>query len=360
MSGRAVSRMVTLTREAKGWTQERLAKAADLSQGFLSKVENGLLALEGEPLTRVSAALEVPVELLGSSEPVRGVEVTCLHHRRRASRMTVSTVRRIESVTHLTRLTVEGLTDGLELEPELTLRRMDVDAYDSPAEIARLLRAAWHVPTGPITDVTGLVEALGVFVVRRDLGTDAQDAVSTWPPHGAPVILVNRGLPPDRERFTLMHEVGHLVMHLIPVEDQERQANQFASEFLAPAVEIRPLLEGLTVRQFSKLAQLKLQWGLSMAALIQRALDLDCISANQFKSFRIRLNQYGWSEREPGDLPPEAPRAVDNVIDTQLAKHQDEAEVAALALMLPEPFRRHYLAHRAPSSASPLTSEHPR
>jgi Zn-dependent peptidase ImmA (M78 family) len=352
--------MVTLTREAKGWTQGRLATEADLSQGFLSKVENGLLALEGEPLARVAAALEVPVELLRSSEPVRGLEVTCLHHRRRASRMTVSTVRRIESVTHLTRLTLEGLATGLELEPQLALRRMDTDAYGSPTEIARLLRVAWRVPTGPVADMTGLVEALGVFVVRRDLGTGAQDAVSTWPPHGAPVILVNRGLPPDRERFTLTHEVGHLVMHQMPVEDQERQANRFAGEFLAPAKEITPLLEGLTVRQFSKLAALKQEWGLSMAALIQRALDLDCISANQFKSFRIRLNQYGWSEREPGDLPPEAPRAVDAVIDAQLAKHQDEAEVAALALMLPEPFRRHYLTHRASSPTSPLTSERSR
>lgn len=86
---------------------------------------------------------------------------------------------------------------------------------------------------------------------------------------------MNQGLPPDRERFTLMHEVGHLVMHQTPVEDQEQQANRFAGEFLAPAEEIRPFLGGLTVRQFSKLAQLKQEWGLSMAALIQRALDLD-------------------------------------------------------------------------------------
>lgn len=349
--------MVTVVREAKGWTQGNLAAESKLSQGFLSKVENGLLSLEGDPLTRVAAALEVPVELLGSSEPFRGLEVTCLHHRRRASRMTVGAVRRVESLTHLTRLTVEGLTTGVDVEPELTLRRMDVDAHGSPAEIARLLRAAWRVPSGPVADVTRLVETLGVFVVRRALATDAQDAVSTWPPHGTPVILVNRGLPPDRERFTLMHELGHLIMHQLPDDDQERQANQFAGEFLAPAVEVKPLLEGLTVRQFSKLAQFKVEWGLSMAALIQRALDLDCISANQFKSFRIRLNQYGWSEREPGDLPPEVPRAMDTVIDAQLAKYQDEAEVAALALMLPEPFHRYYLAHRAPSPTSSLTQE---
>jgi Zn-dependent peptidase ImmA (M78 family) len=319
----------------------------------LSKVENGLLALEGEPLARVAAALKVPVDLLTTDEPVRGLEVTCLHHRHRRSRMTVGVVKRVESVTHLTRLTVEGLSSGLQVEPGPRLRRMDIDEHGSPAEIARLLRLAWRVPTGPVADVTQLVEALGVYVVRRDLGTSAQDAVSTWPPGSAPVILVNQGLPPDRERFTLLHELGHLIMHELPDDDQERQANQFAGEFLAPADEIRPALEGLTARQFNKLAELKITWGMSMAALIQRALDLDCISPNQFKTFRIRLNQYGWSHREPGEVRVETPSALDAVIDAQLAKHHDEAEVAALALMLPDQFHQHYLAHRAPADGSP-------
>jgi Zn-dependent peptidase ImmA (M78 family) len=183
--------------------------------------------------------------------------------------------------------------------------------------------------------------------VPRDLGTDAQDAISTWPPHRPPLILINTGLSADRQRFTLLHELGHLVMHELPNDDQESQANRFAGEFLAPADEIQPQLAGLTVRDFGRLAELKLVWGMSMAALIQRAFDLECISANQFKSFRIRLNQYGWARREPGDVPPESPSALDAMIDIRLREHgYNEGEVAALALMLPEPFRRHYLADR--------------
>ncbi|WP_081975885.1 ImmA/IrrE family metallo-endopeptidase [Amycolatopsis sp. MJM2582] len=350
---RAAGRMVALTREAKAWTQARLAKAAGVSQGFLSKVEHGVLPLEGERLAHVAMALEAPPELLSSSEPVRGLEVTCLHHRRRASRMTVGTTRRIEGLTHLTRLSVEGLSTGLSVAPDLTLHHLDVDEHGSPEAIARLLRIAWRVPTGPVADVTKLLETLGVAIVRRDLHTEAQDAVSTWPPGHAPVVLINRGLSADRERFTLVHELGHLVMHTLPNDDQEGQANRFAGEFLAPADEVRPQLEGLTVRQFSKLAELKQIWGMSMAALIRRALDLECISANQFKSFRIRLNQYGWSEREPGNLPAETPQLVSSMVASQMTKHDHDIEqVATLALMLQEPFRRHYLADVPPSTST--------
>ncbi|NBH06017.1 XRE family transcriptional regulator [Amycolatopsis sp. SID8362] len=341
----AAARMVRLVREARSWAQHDLANAAGISQGFVSKVEKGLLPLTGDYLDKVAAALAVPPDLLRTSEPVGGVEVTCLHHRRRSSVMSVTTMRAVEGLTHLTRLSVDRLsTDVDRLLPRRELIRMPVEEHGSPATIAGTLRKFWDVPDGPVHDVVGLFESAGVRVMRRDLGTTAQDAVSTWPAGRQPLILINRGLPPDRERFTLAHEVGHLIMHEMPSDEQEKEANQFAGEFLAPATDLEPLLAGLTVRQFPKLAELKLTWKVSMAMLIQRAADLDCISANQFKSFRIRLNQYGWSKREPGDLPAESPRHIAGLVKTQLDRHGHDVDaVAGIALMLPEPFRRHYL-----------------
>ncbi len=341
----AAARMVRLVREARRWAQHDLANTAGISQGFVSKIEKGLLPLTGDYLDKVAAALAVPPALLRTSDPVGGVEVTCLHHRRRSSVMSVTTMRAVEGLTHLTRLSVDGLSTGVgKLLPRRELIRMPVEEHGSPATIASALRKIWDLPSGPVDDVVGLLESAGVRVMRRDLGTTAQDAVSTWPAGEQPLILINHGLPPDRERFTLAHEVGHLIMHELPSEEQEKEANQFAGEFLTPATDLEPLLEGLTVRQFPKLAELKLTWKVSMAMLIQRAADLDCISANQFKSFRIRLNQYGWSQREPGDLRAESPQRIAGLVKTQLDRHGHDVDtVAGIALMLPEPFRRHYL-----------------
>jgi Zn-dependent peptidase ImmA (M78 family)/DNA-binding XRE family transcriptional regulator len=356
----ASGQMVALVREAKGWTQTDLAQGVGMTQGSVSKIERGHLSLDDDGLVRVAGALEVPLALLRTSETPLALAVTCLHHRRRASRMAVATVRKIEGLTQLVGLSAQRLTEELDSEAMLPLQRQPVGPSLTPYDIAAKLRADWGMAPEPVKNVTELLERAGITVIVRHLGSDAQDAVSGWPPESAPIVLVNTGLPPDRHRFTLAHELGHLLMHAMPDDEQEEQANAFAAEFLTPAELIRPELEGLTVRQFGRLAELKAKWKVSIAALIQRAAQLDCISASQFKSFRIRLNQYGWSRREPGDLVPETPTRLRTAIDRHLQAGRTEDELAEIALMLPQQFRRHYLETTAsPRPAATSTNEVP-
>jgi Zn-dependent peptidase ImmA (M78 family)/transcriptional regulator with XRE-family HTH domain len=349
--------MVTLVRESMGLTQQELADAAGLSQGYISKVESSLLPLTGENLANVAEALKCPVELLLDDTPIQGLEVTCMHHRRRHSKIPGSTKRRIEALTHLTRVSVEGLLRGIDLIPETELHRMELDQFDGdPAAAARALRAGWRVPLGPIPNVIEVLEAVGIVVVTRSLFTRAQDAVSTWPRDGArpPIMVVNLGLPADRQRFTTCHELAHLVLHTLPDDDQERQADIFASEFLAPSEEIAPQLAGLTTRDFPRLIQLKAQWGMSIAALIRRAHDLGEISERQYRQFQIRLNQLGWREVEPGALPAETPSTLTRVMGVHLAEHgYTVEELAKTAGMLPGTFQAHY---RPPGDEPPVTA----
>jgi len=342
----AHSKMVSLVREAKGWTQKRLSDEASLSQGFLSKVESGLVPLQDESLRKVASALDCVPALLISDLPVRGLEVTCMHHRRRSSTMNVGTRRKIEALTHLTRVSVEGLLHGIELEPETHLQRIDIRELEDATEIARQVRIAWRIPSGPIRSVIRLIESLGVIVVVRPLGTAAQDAACTWPHDtgASPLMLLNSGLAPDRQRFTAAHELGHLVMHAIPGDDQEREADQFASELLAPAHEIEPQLQGLTSGDFPRLLELKAHWGISVAALIRRAHDLNVISDRQYREFQIRLNRLGWRTLEPGTLTLETPTSLNRVISVHLDEHQYSiSELAQAAVMTEAAFRRHYL-----------------
>jgi len=348
--------MVTLVRESLGMTQQDLGDAAGLSQGYISKVESSLLPLTGQNLVKVAAALKCPVELLVDDTPVQGLEVTCMHHRRRHSKINASTKRRIEALTHLTRVSVEGLLRGIELVPDTELHRLDLDLFDGdPAAAARAVRAAWRLPSGPIPNVIEVLEAVGIVVVARSLFTNAQDAVSTWPRDRGrpPIMVVNLGLPADRQRFTTCHELAHLILHTIPEDDQERQADMFASEFLAPAEEIAPQLAGLTTRDFPRLIQLKAQWGMSIAALIRRAYDLDEISERQYRQFQIRLNQLGWKQVEPGALPAETPSTLSRVMEVHLTDHGYTInDLAKTAGMLSAPFRAHY---RPPGDTPPAT-----
>jgi Zn-dependent peptidase ImmA (M78 family)/DNA-binding Xre family transcriptional regulator len=347
--------MLAVVRQAKGWSQKDLAEAAGIDPAVVSKAENGLLDLSGSKLESVAGALGCPVELLTDGRHVEGVQPTCLHHRRRSSKLTVATKQRIEGLAHLTRLSVQGLLGGLELEPEIALEPMDIDIYEDPAEVARLMRARWRIVSGPVPNVISLLEAIGILVVIRPLGTTDQDAVSSWP-HGvdqSPIMLLNTGLAPDRERFTAIHELGHMLMHRIPTDSMEAEADSFAAEFLAPAAEVGPDLAGLTTGDLARLLELKAKWGISVAALIRRAHDLDLISDRQYREFQIRINRLGWRRVEPAaGIKPELPRTVDRMIDVHLSEHGYSVdELAKIALMTPASFTRHYL----PPTQTPRT-----
>ncbi len=354
--------MLTLTREAKGWTQRDLARHSDLSQAAVSKVERGLVDVRDERLRHLASILNCPVALLTRPDLQVDNANMCLHHRRRQSRLSAEATRRIEGIAHLTRVTVEGIFDGLHvgLDTDVTPHDLErshprgsqesVVAY--PAQAAQEVRVRWGVH-GPIADLAGLVESHGILVVTRSLGSRGQDGVSSWPADLAqpPIIVMNSGLSPDRARFTIAHELGHLLLHRVPSEGQEGEANLFAAEFLVPETAIKPLLKGLTTADFLRLARLKDQWRVSIGMLVQRANDVGAISERQFREFRIRLSRLGWDVNEPGDLPIETPTLLHRAIDLGIESLGLTVEqLADLALMTPTSFRRHYLNDRDASA----------
>ncbi|MGI5151321.1 helix-turn-helix domain-containing protein [Plantactinospora sp. CA-294935] len=341
---------VTVVRQARGWTQVELAARANISQGSVSKIESGQLDLEGEQLAQLAERLEVPPELLTIREPRLGVGVSCIHHRRRSSKLTATTTKRIEGLTHLVSLSVTRLTEELPGKLELKLPQLPGPRY-TPTEAAQYIRSLIGVEDEPLDDLIGLVEKLGVVVLCRDLGTDAQDGVSLNLPERRPIIIVNTALPGDRQRLSVAHELGHLVLHgwhVATGEDSvERDAFEFAGELLAPRAVLRDHLDGMTARDFRRLLELKITWGMSMAALIQQGLRLGVIQEQLHRTLRIKLNQLGWAKVEPGTVVEETPQLMMNVVDTHLdVMGRATDKVASTALMLPDPFARHYLTHR--------------
>jgi Zn-dependent peptidase ImmA (M78 family) len=98
-----------------------------------------------------------------------------------------------------------------------------------------------------------------------------------------------------------------MVLHTVTVksdEEMEDEADAFAGAFLLPADEIRPQLRRFDLRQ---LANLKLYWKVSMAALAVRADRLKLITPYQSKMFWIEMGKLGYRKREPNELPKEHP-----------------------------------------------------
>jgi Zn-dependent peptidase ImmA (M78 family)/DNA-binding XRE family transcriptional regulator len=320
--------LVALAREARGLTQTELARRACVGQGTVSKLENGLLEQPSEEaIARLAGALRYPPEFFFQNEPL--ASVGGLMFRRRLS-LSPKRLRKLEADLNVVRLQVQALLRGIEIQADRALPRLDLEDYGSPSEAARMLRAAWRLPGGPVRDLTATIESAEAIVIALDFGTSKADAAHQWPPGRPAFFFVNTTTPGDRLRFSLAHELGHAVLHHTPTPDPETEANLFAGELLMPGREIKPMLaQGLT---FSKLAELKRHWRVSMAALIMRAHQLGAITDRQRRSWFQRLSQRGWRTTEPVQIPREQPRILSEILQIHARDHgYGIAELARLA-----------------------------
>ena len=237
--------------------------------------------------------------------------------------------RRAEAQLNLLWLQANKVAQATDMTPKLMLPVVDPFG-SSPEDAARLTRGQWHMPLGPVKGLTRWVEAAGVFIVTRDLGTPRIDGLSQR--RGAiSVVLLNSTAPIDRRRLTLAHELGHLVLHNEYADpDMELQANQFAAEILMPEAAIKPFLHDLTL---ARLEAMKLEWGVSMQALIQRAVSLNTMDRSRQAALYKQLSSRGQRVREPGSdrIPDEPAQMIHSLASSLRARGIAESRIRTLA-----------------------------
>jgi len=305
------SEMLILAREFIGITQSELATRVGLSQAEISKIEGGIRTPSEEQVDSFARHLRCVKEFFYVADSIKNFSSACVYHRKRQS-TTQGLLNKLLALVNKRRIQVKRLLYAAEITDNL-FPRMDIDEHlGGPAEIARAIRSAWKLPPGPIQSLTKAVEDAGGIVIRCAFGTNKVDAVSQWLPDAPPLFFVNDAIPADRMRFSLAHEIGHVVMHQLPTDDMEREADRFAAEFLMPAELVAGQLSEVSL---PKLAALKPYWKVSMAALLYRAAALGTISERTKNYLWFRMGQAGYKTKEPGQIPSEFPTLLAELID---------------------------------------------
>ena len=332
-----------VARQSRGLTQHELAQLLDVNQGWLSRVESGLRGVSDDKLVALARLLGYPVEFFTQEELVYGRGVGEIFHRKRQD-VPNKLLDKIYARVVIRRTALSRLLRSVEIESE-GFPRHDVGEFAGTVEdIARAVRMQWGVPRGPVPNLTTLIEHAGGIVIPFDFGTRRIDAMSLWPLHMPPLFFVNIASPGDRLRFTLCHELGHIVMHQRDVnEDMERQADRFAAEFLMPAGEIAPYLANLSL---PKLGTLKLQWKVSMAALLMRGTTLSATTPRHAKTLWTQMSSNGFRMREPEELDVsfETPQLYQEILDAHLySLGYGVNELATILRLTPEDVQQTFL-----------------
>ena len=202
-------------RHIEGITQEDLAHILGISPQMVSAVESGRreLAADLVVLDYSNERMELP----DMSEPL---------HRQRSSTKVAATARAQE----LLRLAGEVFGDLLASTPKVPsviLERVPApptldEVEDLASDVRLLIGQEEH---GPVQNLTSAVERAGVCLIPI-AGLKGIDGLSSWVGEKQiPVIGISPSIPGDRFRFTLAHELGHLIMHKKKGEQSEHKAN---------------------------------------------------------------------------------------------------------------------------------------
>src|SRR5699024_6820348 len=137
--------------------------------------------------------------------------------------------------------------------------------------------------------------------------TDNQSAGWEGTIEGHPLIVSSDQWPGERQRCTLAHEGGHLIMDGVVCSTiaEELACNRSAGPCLLPRHEVHTQLgTSRNKLELLELHMLKQEYGLSMQGCIHRAADLQIISDSYRQQLRRIFKEMDWRKKEPGRAYP--------------------------------------------------------
>lgn len=208
--------------------------------------------------------------------------------------------------------TKEYLSRYLELEELLGIRQQftnplekykNITTFHQVNEAANSLREEWKLGSDPISNVMELLEDKHIKVVKIDADLSF-DGLQTRVNGTIPVVAYNARIMEknDRIRFTLLHELAHLLLDFGDISDHQKETfcHQFAGAMLLPDTAIIEELGSTRNKLFiPELGNIKKQYGISLQAIVMRAKDCGIITEYYTKQFFFMIRQMNWKVDEP-------------------------------------------------------------
>jgi Zn-dependent peptidase ImmA (M78 family) len=214
-----------------------------------------------------------------------------------------------------------ALREELHEEDYPVFRPLNVRA-DQPAEAAATVRAWLELGQANTFDAyRATVEAKGILVFRSNGYAGRWQIAKDSPILGfslysdvCPVIFVKKSRWEAQQTFTLMHELGHLVLHRASSIDDdadmhsrvghELDANAFAGHLLVPdawLAQVRDDERPAAVESFDTwLAPYRQRWSVSGEVILRRLLDAGRLEQASYAAYRAHVRGLTFDDDEGG------------------------------------------------------------
>ncbi len=299
-----IGERIERARNAAGLSLRELGNILGISHTAVRKYEKESLMPSSKQLIQIAKAVDVRIDYF--FRPVE-VRIEGIEYRKRSSitkkilnRITSDVYEQAERWEELLGLYPQQPIPNFSLPNELP---SEVPNFEAVEAIAEQMRNAWDLGLNPISDLIDTLETRGIMVIVSsvDAGNKFDGLAGTI--GDKPVVVVSEEWSGDRQRFTLAHELGHLVLHnRLPDEmDEESACNLFAGAFLLPKSTVLEAFGGhRKAINENELSMLKQEYGLSMSSILYRAFQCGVISVSYRKRMFILFSKRGWRKNEPG------------------------------------------------------------
>lgn len=315
-----------LARKMAGYSLQDLADALlnRITKQALNKYELGLMNPSPEVLLLIANLLKVKQDYFFKKNQVKLGEVL---FRKKAS----LSKKNEDSIIEVVRDYVERY---LEIENILNISQSFVNPLEDfkisekvdVEKAAIQLRIKWNLGNDPIFNLVEMLEFKGIKILLID-EVEEIDGLAVVTSKGVPVVVVNsKNKPLERIRFTIIHELAHLLLklkHGLEEKEIENLCHYFSSCFLLPTDMLNKFI-GNQVRTYIKIEELiavKESFGISLRAIVHRLRELSIISDTYYRRWVIYMSKTYGSHAEPGCYKgEEKSRNFDQLINRALAE----------------------------------------
>lgn len=295
----------------RGLSMEELSEKISVSQQMISKYENGKSIPTADILTELSNILNFPPIYFYSEQKIS--DINDGFYRKSSNVPKKNKYRVVEKVSFFSSILNE-IMKVVKLptykDPVVINRTDDFKeiSYKYIEKISNLIRKKYGFGNGPLLNLTGFLESMGIFIIFTDLESEKIDAYTVFLDKKKPIIIINsQRISSSRIRFNLAHEFAHILFHREYKKKYEngtkytrieQEANYFAGCFLVPENGLIEDMSSITLQHF---IILKSHWHVSIAALIYRANQCGFISDNHTLHLRQQISRNKWRNLEPLD-----------------------------------------------------------
>lgn len=173
-------------------------------------------------------------------------------------------------------------------QPTFLLQTAKISSSEEVIWFANQVRTTLNLGVDGISNVIDVLEENGVKVIEIS-EDESFEGLSGYANDNIPIIVVNDNLTPERKRFALLHELGHLLMNFksdMPAKDIESSCNVFASELLLPS---SVLLSRIGIKRhdisLAELSDIQKQYGITIDAIMESMRRLDIITGRRYEGY---------------------------------------------------------------------------